>query len=238
MEPSPEEGSQPDDHPGGATEVIRVPVYRDRVHAGRELAGHLRRYEGGNVTILGLAPGGVPVAAGVARALGVPLDALVVRRLSVRGDANRVVGALAPYGVGILSERSMLRFGVSNQELDHEVRQERSEVQRLELAYRGDRPFPAIRGRTVILVDDLLETGVRMRAALAAVGERQPSRVVVAVPVARPGALRMVTARADETVCPEPRDLPDWLVSAYENLPEVTEEEVRRFLGRVEDHAA
>jgi putative phosphoribosyl transferase len=182
--------------------------------------------------VLALPRGGVPVGYEVAAELDVPLDMFVVRKLGVPGHEELAMGALASGGVRILDE-SLIRAGrVSEDDIARVTAAERIELERRERQYRGDRPFPDLSGKTVILVDDGLATGSSMRAAVAALRSERPSRVVVAVPVAASETCDAFHDIADDIVCammPEPfQAVGDW----YEDFSQTTDDEVRDLLER------
>lgn len=127
--------------------------------------------------------GGVPVAFEVAQALNAPLDVFIVRKLGVPGQEEFAMGAIATGGVRVVNEDAGGYLRISDEVLDAVAAKEVKELERRERAYRGSRPAPDVRGRTVILVDDGLATGSTMRAAAAALRKQQPARIVVAVPV-------------------------------------------------------
>jgi erythromycin esterase-like protein/predicted phosphoribosyltransferase len=197
------------------------------------LAERLRHYAGReDVVVLGLPRGGVPVAYEVAQALEVPLDVYVVRKLGVPGHEEYAFGAIATGGVRVLNKDLIERLNLPAEWVEAIDAKERRELERRERAYRGDRPPPELSGRTVILVDDGLATGSSMLAALQAVREDEPARVVAAVPVAAPEVCEAMGAVADEVVCvatPSPlQAVGMW----YEDFSETSDEEVRRLLAR------
>jgi predicted phosphoribosyltransferase len=161
-----------------------TPRFHDRREAGRVLAGLLARYrDDPHVVVLGLPRGGVPVAFEVAQALHAPLDVFVVRKLGLPGHEEFAMGAIASGAVRV-DNPDVAPLAVPQALVDRVLARERAELARRETLYRGDRPPLALRGRTVILVDDGLATGTSMRAAVAAVRLSAPGRLVVAVPVA------------------------------------------------------
>lgn len=178
-------------------------LFHDRTDAGRQLAARLiERYgDRPDMQVLGLPRGGVPVAFEVAQALHAPLDVLVVRKLGLPQHKEYAMGAIASGGVIVLDRDVIQALGVSQDDVDSVVDREQSELSRRELSYRDDRPFPALKGRRVILVDDGLATGSTMRAAIKAVKKENPHKLVVAVPVAAPDTCESLRAYVDELIC-------------------------------------
>lgn len=208
-------------------------TFHDRNEAGQLLAQRLLHYANRPVVlVLGLPRGGVPVAYEVARALHAPLDVMLVRKLGVPGQEELAMGAIASGGKRVVNEEVVLGLGIPPQVIEAVTAQEQRELARRERRYRGNRPPLDIHGRTVILVDDGLATGATMRAAIAALRQQQPARVVVAVPVAPPSVCQELRAVADEVVCllaPEPFfGVGAW----YDDFSPTTDEEVRRLLKR------
>jgi putative phosphoribosyl transferase len=220
------------------TEDRMVMRFRDRRQAGHVLAAYLQWYaHRPDVLVLALPRGGVPVAYEVARALDVPLDVFLVRKLGLPGHEEYAVGAIARGGVRVLNEEAVRAFGLTRGELDAIAAAEQRELERREARYRGDRPFPSVAGKTIILVDDGLATGSSMRAAIAALRQQGPARIVVAVPTAAAETCAELRAEVDEVVCamtPEPfQAVGLW----YEDFGQTTDDEVRELLDRAA-HAA
>jgi erythromycin esterase-like protein/predicted phosphoribosyltransferase len=208
-------------------------VFRDRAEAGQRLAGKLSAYvHRPDVIVLALPRGGVPVAYEVAKTLGAPLDVFVVRKLGVPGHEEFAMGAIATGGVRVLNEQVVKGLGVPPYVIDAVTAQQQQELARRESLYRGDRAAPDLRGLTVILVDDGLATGATMKAAIQALRQLQPGRIVVAVPTASPETCEQLKPEVDEIVCditPEPfRAVGAW----YEDFSQTTDEEVRDLLAR------
>jgi putative phosphoribosyl transferase len=207
--------------------------FENRRQAGRALARKLSAYAGrDNVIVLALPRGGVPVGYEIAEALDAPLDVFLVRKLGAPGQEELAMGALASDGVRVLNPNVIVRFGVSEDEIEAVVRKERRELARREREYRGDRPPLELRGRTVILVDDGVATGSSMRAAIAVLRTLSPRRLVVAVPVAPPSTARELSLLVDDFVClatPEPFDA---VGTFYETFEQIEDEEVRDLLAR------
>ncbi|TXS49914.1 phosphoribosyltransferase [Streptomyces sp. t39] len=178
--------------------------FGDRREAGQELAARLMvRHRAGELRapfVLGLPRGGVPVAAEVARALDAPLDVVVARKIGAPFNRELGVGALAGEAPPLYDARALEALGLSADRLGDEVDAERAELRRREEVYRGDRPAPALRGRTAVLVDDGLATGVTARAAVRAVRAMEPQAVVLAVPVCSREAAGILRAEVEELV--------------------------------------
>jgi predicted phosphoribosyltransferase len=207
--------------------------FHDRTDAGRRLAGKLAPYANRpDVLVLALPRGGVPVAAEVAHALNAPMDVFLVRKLGLPGQEELAMGAVATGGVRVLNESLVRMLGVSGAVIEAVAAREEQELARRERLYRGDRPPPAIGGRTVILVDDGLATGASMLAAIRALRQQQPAGIVVAVPTAAPETCKALKGEVDEVVCaitPEPfYSVGLW----YENFSQTTDDEVRRLLAQ------
>jgi len=205
--------------------------FRDRTHAGRALAGRLANLAGrSDVTVLALPRGGTPVAFEVAKALRAPLDVLVVRKLGVPWSPEFAMGAIASGGERLLDDVLVRELGISARDVEEVAGNEAYELERRERVYRGGRPAPDLRGRTVILVDDGLATGSTMRVAVRAVRRQAPARVVVAAPVAAPEACELLRGEADEVVCAE---MPDPFLGVgrwYMDFSQTSDEEVCRLL--------
>lgn len=215
---------------------VRLPL-RDRRQAGRVLAERLEHLrDQPNLLVLALPRGGVPVGFEVAHALGAPLDIFVVRKLGFPGHEEYAMGAIASGGVRVMNP--MAGIPVSPDDLAAVVAREQDELTRRELLYRGDRPAVSIRGRTVVVVDDGLATGSTMRAAVLAIRQQKPARVVVAVPVGAEETCETLRADADEVVCaatPRPfRAVGLW----YQSFPQTDDDEVHELLDEARrEHA-
>jgi len=208
-------------------------MFRNRSDAGRALGERLLAYAGRpNLRILGLPRGGIPVAFEVAQRLEAPLDVFVVRKLGVPGQEELAMGAIASGGVRIVNQDVVSALGLSQRTLDRVAEAEQAELLRREQSYRGARPPLDVAGATVILVDDGLATGSTMRAAVAAVRQKRPDRIVVAVPVAAPSTRDEMAREVDEVVCV---DTPDPFLAVgrfYDDFAQTTDAEVHDLLER------
>jgi putative phosphoribosyl transferase len=208
--------------------------FADRREAGRRLADRLARHAGEDVVVLGLPRGGVPVAAEVADRLGAELDVLVVRKLGLPGRPELAMGAVAAVGDAVQTVRN--RFVIERAHVDEATfeevrRREVAELQRRAAAFRRESPAVPVRGRVVVVTDDGLATGSTMRAAVAALREQQPRRVVVAVPVGSRSAVEQLTREVDEVVCvwtPEPFSA---VGQGYLDFAPTADDEVRNALS-------
>lgn len=207
-------------------------LYQDRRDAGKRLAALLTRYANRpGVIVLALPRGGVPVGFEVARSLKAPLDAFVVRKLGVPGHEELAMGAVATGGVVILNDSVVLGMGIPERVIMGVLAREEQEMERRERQYRGERPPPALDGRTVILVDDGLATGSTMRAAVRALREQNPTAIVVAVPVAASQTCEEFRSIADEIVCAATPE-PFYAVGLwYADFTPTTDEEVSALLA-------
>jgi putative phosphoribosyl transferase len=212
--------------------------FANRTEAGAALARELAHYTDKNAVVLALPRGGVPIADEVARAIGGTLDVLIVRKLGVPWQPELGMGALVEGGVPEIDLPFVERLGVTPEEVARVVAHEQRELERRSQRYRGDRPLPRLRGRTVIVVDDGIATGGTMQVALRAVRQRGAKRVVLAVPVASKLSLARFGTLADEVACPlQPSQLgavADW----YDDFEQVSDAEVDAILLRARHLAA
>ena len=208
-------------------------IFRDRIEAGKYLATKLMNYKDRpGVLVLALPRGGVPVAFEVAQALRAPLDIFLVRKLGVPGHEELAMGAISTGGVRVLNEDTVNYLRIPEHVIDAIAAVELKELNRRELAYRGSRPEPDVKGKTAILVDDGLATGSTIRAAAQALRQQQPARIIVAVPVSAPQTCNEYRIGVDEIICaitPEPFfGVGQW----YLDFSQTTDEEVHDLLER------
>lgn len=176
-------------------------VLADRREAGRQLAERLARYRDRDPVVLAIPRGGVVVGYEIARALGAPLDVMVARKIGAPDQPEFGIGAIAPGGVELLDADSVRLAGATRADLDRISARERAELDRRLRRYRGERPLPDLRGKTAIVVDDGIATGVTMRASLSAIRALAAERVVLAVGVAPPETLEALRGEVDDVVC-------------------------------------
>lgn len=211
----------------------------DRADGGRQLARLLQHYAGRpGALVLALPRGGVPVGYEVARALGLPFDIFLVRKLGVPGREELAMGAIASADVLVPNREVMELLRIPPQVLEAVAAKERAELHRREREYRQGRPAPDVRGRTVILVDDGLATGSSMRAAVAALRRQGAARIVVAVPVGSPETCAELRREVDEAVCALE---PDYFIAVgewYRDFSQTGDRQVRDLLARAEEEYA
>ncbi|TMR29943.1 phosphoribosyltransferase [Actinomadura geliboluensis] len=212
-------------------ETVRLP-YTDRAEAGRVLAERLVSLGLEGAAVLALPRGGVPVGYEVARRLGSRLDVLVTRKIGYPPQPELGVGAIAEGGAPVFDGELLARLGLREDDLAGTVAAERAELDRRVAAYRGGRPLPEAAGRPVIVVDDGLATGGTARAAVRAMRERGPSRLVLAVPVGAAETVHGLEAEVDDIVVPAApwdfRAVGQW----YRDFEQLTDADVTAWLER------
>jgi predicted phosphoribosyltransferase len=212
--------------------------FDDRRDAGRRLAQLLLPLAGEGPVVVALPRGGAPVAREVADALGAPLEVLAVRKLGAPHNPEYGIGAIAEDGTRVFDPEALAVLGINGGELDTIVARESAELERRVGAYRGGRSLLPLAGRTAIVVDDGVATGVTDTAALRAIRRRGPSRLVLAVPICAPDSLVRLEGEADEVFCllapPQLYGVGQW----YRDFSQVSDEEVIEALGTVGNAAA
>ena len=206
--------------------------FRNRTEAGQMLASRLSIYARDDVTILALPRGGVPVAFEVAKSLQVPLDICLVRKLGVPDHQELAMGAIAMHDVLVINHSIVEKLNISRDTIDRAIAIEKQELARRERMYRGDRPFPSLSDRTVILIDDGIATGATLRAAISAIRQSDPAEIIVAVPVAPESTCTELLSVVDKVIClkkPEPLySISYW----YEDFSQTTDAEVKQLLAK------
>jgi predicted phosphoribosyltransferase len=212
----------------------RTKRFADRRDAGRQLAAQLLPLASESLIVVGLPRGGIPVAEEIAIALRAPLEPLAVRKLGAPHNSEYGIGAIAEDGTRVFDEEALAVLGISGGVLGEIVARETAELRRRVETYRGERPFPPLEDRTVIVVDDGVATGVTDTAALRAIRRRHPRRLILAVPVCAPDSAARLRGEADEVIClVEPRLLygvGQW----YSDFAQVSDTEVVAALQRAQ----
>ena len=209
---------------------FRLP-FRDRTEAGQVLAQHvIASVSDENPLVLALPRGGVPVGFEIAQALHAELDIFIVRKLGLPGREELAIGAIASGGVRVLNHDLIRELHLSDELITRVSVREQQELERREQLYRENRTPIPVEGRTVVLVDDGLATGASMMAGARALRPRNPSRIVVAVPVSAPETCRRFQTEVDQIICaatPEPFGaVGEW----YSDFSQTSDQEVRKLL--------
>ena len=212
---------------------MNTPIFADRRDAGRRLAAKLGKYRGReDCIVIALPRGGVVVGFEVAKALGLPLDVCIVRKLGAPYQPELAMGAVAMGGVTVLHPDVISELGITDEEVKHEAGLETAELRRRERAYRGDRPMPPLSGKTILLVDDGIATGATAEAAIEALRRLGARHLVIAVGVAAPDTLARLSRSADGAVAVlkpfELSSIGEW----YEDFTQTSDMEVVELLGR------
>jgi predicted phosphoribosyltransferase len=201
--------------------------YRDRVEAGQRLATDLREYVGKkDIVVLGIPRGGVILGYEVAVALGAPLDVVVPRKIGAPGNPEFAVGAVTEDGTTVLNRETLNMLGITERQLKKTIDDEVAEVKRRVKTYRGGEDPVSLTGKTAIIVDDGLATGATMKAAVAATKGREASRIIVAVPVAPPEAVKELSKHVDEVICPLVYEPFFAIGQFYDDFSQVDDEQV------------
>lgn len=205
----------------------------DRYEAGVVLAKYLKDYANKpNVIILALPRGGVPVAYKIATALSAPLDVFIVRKLGLPGNEELAIGAIASGGTVFFNEPLISQLNLNHLSVQRVIEQEQKELLRREYLYRGSRPFPNLKEKIVILVDDGIATGASMRAAIEALSKHKPKSIIIAVPVAAYSTYKEMIPLVEKIVCPlKPIDF-NAVGLGYKNFPQTSDNEVIELLEK------
>jgi putative phosphoribosyl transferase len=212
---------------------LRLP-FEDRAYAGRLLGQALAKYANRpDVIVLALPRGGVPVGFEAAQAINASLDIMLVRKLGTPGHEELAMGAIASGGITVFNAELVSRLHIGPELMEAAIKREQQELERREQAYRGNHSPPVVENRHVILVDDGLATGASMRAAVAALRQRNPASIIVAIPVAPPDTVEVLKEEADEVIClamPEPfLAVGRW----YRDFSQTSDEDVKSLLESV-----
>ncbi|MGW8169140.1 MAG: phosphoribosyltransferase [Sulfurovaceae bacterium] len=209
------------------------PPIPNRTIAGKELALTLQKYQNlDNTIVLALPRGGVPVAFEIAQELNAPLDLMLVRKLGTPHYPELAMGAIAPGGIKVLNPQVIYSYDISEAEIEEVEKTERQELERRAVAYRGERPYPDLGNKIVILVDDGLATGATMHAAIDAVRLQDPRSIIVAVPVAPPDSINELRQKVDEVICPLRPTQFSSIGQWYEDFSQVSDETVTKLLSQ------
>ena len=211
----------------------RLYVFKDRREAGRRLAERLMRYKGSNTLVMAIPAGGVPVAAEIAKALQLPAELLIVRKIQLPDNPEAGFGAVGPDGKMILNEPWVAQLNLAEYEIIAQKKKTIDSIRKREQIFRKGRPYPDLKGQTVILVDDGLASGYTMLAAIDFTQTLEPSKIIAAVPTASNKTVDFILPEVDELVCLNVRKGFYFAVAdAYENWYDLEDEEVLFIIGR------
>ena len=204
-----------------------IHVFFDRTSAGQSLAAHLEAYRGGEVHLFAIPAGGVPVAAEISRALSIPLDLIIVRKIQFPWTTEAGFGALDPAGQATLNEDLLRRMPLSPEEIEAQITKTAAVIRQREERLRGGKPYARLNGQAALVVDDGLASGYTMRAALQFVKAQGAGRLICAVPTGSERTIWELLPLVDELYCLNVRGGFSFAVAdAYENWYDLTEEEV------------
>lgn len=207
--------------------------YQNRQQAGKILADLLKSYaDRKDAIVLALPRGGVPVAYEIANALNLPLDVFIVRKLGVPGHDELAMGAIAMGGITVFNDNVINDLNISQHAIETVIKAEQEELDRRVVAYRSNKPYPIIKDKIVILVDDGIATGATIRAAIKALRKLEPANIIIAVPVAEITTCKELTKLADKIVCPQQPSLFYAVGSWYEDFSQTTDHEVCELLRK------
>jgi len=210
-------------------------IFANRVDAGRRLAARLEEYRSPDTIVLAIPRGGVVIGYEVARALDAPLDVTIPRKIGAPGQPELAIGAVGD-DVVVLDDRTISYLHVRDEYITEEIERQKAEIERRWRLYRDDRPFPDVKGKTVLLVDDGMATGATTLAAARAVRAKEPGRLVLAVPVAPMESIARLRPEVDEIVVLETPEPFFSVGSWYSVFDQTSDEEVIDLLHRAESH--
>ena len=212
----------------------RVSVFRDRFQAGELLAEKLQEYAGkGNVIVLAVPAGGVPVGYALAKEIAVPMDVVVVRKIQIPWNTEAGFGAITWDGKIVLNQALVEQLNLTEEELKKAILRTKRNVQERLRMFRGQKSMPDLKDKVVVLVDDGLASGFTMLAAARSVKQKAPKKVIIAVPTASLGAIELLAPEVDEIVCRNIRSGLSFAVAdAYANWYDLTDEEVTNILKK------
>jgi putative phosphoribosyl transferase len=213
----------------------KVVLFADRVDAGKRLVLALKDLADKDGIVLAIPRGGVVVAYEVAKALGLPLDVIIPRKIGAPSNPELAIGAMTEDGTVLLDERLVERLQVSDYYIKKEIAAKKLDIQRRLKLYRGDIPYPNLANRFVILVDDGIATGSTMKAALASVRKRGAKTIIVAIPVGPPSTIRELEKEVDHVICLQTPEHFYAIGQFYQNFTQTQDEEVTRLLKLIRE---
>ena len=209
-------------------------IYQDRTDAGEKLAQELKAYHGKDTVVVAIPRGGIMVAAPIVKKLGAALDLIIPRKVGTANDPEVAAGAITPDGTIIYNEQLLFRRQITTADLKPIIGKEMAELKRRDQVYRKDLRSKELAGKTVIVVDDGMATGLTVLASLQAVKNKRPARLILAVPVATKEAVELVSTTVDHVIClvtPEPFFA---VGQFYYNFGQTTDEEVTSIIRKLD----
>jgi putative phosphoribosyl transferase len=208
-------------------------LFENRADAGRKLAAELSGYANKPLIVLAIPNGGVPLAIEVADALKADLDVIICRKLALPMNPEGGLGAVADDGTAVINQDVAARDGISSEQIEYEVAQIKSNIKQRMQKYRGEGPSTRLPGKTAIIVDDGLASGITMSVAVESVRHRRPREIIVAVPVASATGYKRAFSVADRVVtCAISSQIKFYLADFYRSWRDISDEEVVRVLGQ------
>jgi len=212
----------------------KIRVFRDRAEAGKLLSEKLKHLASSETIVLAIPAGGVPVGYEIAKGDGITMDLLIVRKIQIPGNTEAGFGALGPDGKPIFNERLLRSLRLTDEEIKQQVEKTKKVLEERNGAYRGDMPFPELKDKTVILVDDGLASGYTMLEAVTFVKTKKAKKIIVAVPTAPESSIKLILPEVDELYCLNIREFyPFAVAEAYMKWYDLEDEEVIALLKDV-----
>jgi predicted phosphoribosyltransferase len=209
----------------------KLHVFEDRNEAGRLLAEKLVTYKDSDSIIFGIPSGGVPIASEIARALDLPMDLIIVRKIQIPYNPEAGFGSVGPEGEIILNEGLLTQLSLTEQEMKAEIKRTMDVIKKRDQLFRQARPFPSLQDKNIIVVDDGLASGYTMFAAIKFIKKKNPQKVIVGVPTGSGKTVDFVLSVVDELVCLNVRNIfPYAVADAYRNWYDLTDEEVLKII--------
>jgi len=209
----------------------KLHVFEDRHEAGRLLAQRLITYKDSDSIIFGIPSGGVPIASEIARALDLPMDLIIVRKIQIPYNPEAGFGSVGPEGEIILNEGLVTQLSLTEKEMKAEIKKTMDVIKKRDQLFRQERPFPSLQDKNIIVVDDGLASGYTMFAAIKFIKKKNPQKVIVGVPTGSGKTVDFVLSVVDELVCLNVRNiLPYAVADAYRNWYDLTDEEVLKII--------
>ena len=206
-------------------------VFEDRKEAGSLLAEKLSEYKNTDAMILGIPSGGVPIASVISKILDLPMDLIIVRKIQIPYNPEAGFGAVGPEGETILNERLLKQLNLTETAIRAQIKETMDVIKKRDRLFRNEAPFPSLKNKNIIVVDDGLASGYTMFAAIACIKKKNPQKVIVAVPTGSEKTAEFVLSVADELLCLNVRSrFPFAVADAYRNWYDLTDEEVMNII--------